>query len=190
MANQGVHHIGLVTSDYQGTVDFYTGVIGWEIAWQDLHHDENGVEILRHVFFDMGEGSLLAFMCSRPGSPLFPEQWQTDINTGLGMKVPGAYHFAFQATSVEDLEAKRLRLQSRGVDVTGIMNHGWCKGFYFKDPVNGLMMEFCVTTRNFTADDRLLKTRHQPGFENMTSEADLEQTARVMGIPRDSIPVA
>lgn len=186
----GVHHLGFVTHDYDGTVDFYSNVLGWNIVWQDLHHSPDGDEILRHVFFDMGGGNLVAFMCSVPGSPLFPENWDTSINDGLGMKVPGAYHFAFWADSVEDLEAKRQVLIAKGVEVTCNMNHGWCKGFYFKDPVNGLMLEFCVTTRPFTEDDALLKARSQPGFEGVSDPAVLETTARVMGIPKEAIPIA
>ena len=190
MPRSGVHHLGLATADYEGTVEFYTKVVGWEIVWQDLHCDADGKELLRHVFFDMGDGNLIAFMASRPDSPYFPESWETDINTGLGMKVPGTYHFAFWADSVEDLEAKRLRLKARGVEVTALMNHGWCKGFYFQDPVNGLMLEFCVTTRAFNDDDKLLKNRDQPGFEGIESEEDVETTARVLGMPKELIPVS
>ena len=88
------------------------------------------------------------------------------------------------------VDAIYVWMKSHGIEVTGTMNHGWCKGFYFKDPVNGPMLEFCVTTRDFTDDDKLLKTRKQPGFENIDSDKDLEQTAHVMGIPKESIPVA
>lgn len=190
MAKHGVHHLGLVTADYEGTVDFYTNVVGWDIVWQDLHHDADGKELLRHVFFDMGDGNLLAFMCSCPGSPYFPEKWETDINTGLGMVIPGAYHFAFWANSVEDLEEKRESLKSRGAEVTAYMNHGWCKSFYFLDPVNGLMLEFCVTTRAFTDDDKLLKHRDPPGFEGIDSPEELERTARIVGMPKEAIPIA
>tara|TARA_R110000868_G_scaffold409361_1_gene694698 strand:+ start:6467 stop:6961 length:495 start_codon:yes stop_codon:yes gene_type:complete len=162
--------------------------VGWDIVWQDQHHDADGKELLRHVFFDMGDGNLMAFMCSRPNSPFFPDKWETDINTGLGMKVPGAYHFAFWADSLDDLEAKRQGLMSRGAETTAVMNHGWCKGFYFKDPVNGLTLEYCLTTRDFNDDDKLLKPRDQPGFEGVKDQEELERTARVMGISVETIP--
>ena len=32
------------------------------------------------------------------------------------------------------------------------IDHGWCTSIYANDP-NGIMVEFCATTRAFTADD-------------------------------------
>ena len=32
------------------------------------------------------------------------------------------------------------------------IDHGWCTSIYANDP-NGIMVEFCATTRTFTADD-------------------------------------
>ena len=190
MPRGGVHHLGLATHDYDGTVEFYTNVLGWEIAWQDHHTSPDGEELLKHVFFDTGDGNLVAFMCSSPGSPYFPLEWETDINTGLGMKVPGTYHFAFWADSEEDLLERQDRIRNLGTEVSAIMNHGWCKGFYFRDPVNGLMLEYCFTTRAFTDDDRQLKGRAQPGFEGIRNQDDVEATARVLGVPPDAIPTA
>jgi hypothetical protein len=33
------------------------------------------------------------------------------------------------------------------------IDHGWCTSIYANDP-NGIMVEFCATTRALTADDR------------------------------------
>ena len=186
MAKFGVHHLGLASTDYEGTVDFYTNVVGWEIVWQDQMISPDGQEMMRHVFFDMGDGSLIAFICSRPGSPIFPESWATDINSGLGMHTAFVYHFSFWSESLEDLEEKRKTLKSRGVEVTSMMNHGWLKSFYFRDPVNGLMLEFAAQLRPFNEDDKLLKPRPQIGFET-TDPDEIEETARVLGIPAEAI---
>ncbi|MEM1434754.1 MAG: VOC family protein, partial [Pseudomonadota bacterium] len=42
--------------------------------------------------------------------------------------------------------------QAAGLDVLEI-DHNWCESIYTKDP-NGNMVEFCLTTGAFTADDR------------------------------------
>ncbi len=57
MKRTGSHHLGLATYDYEGIVDFYTRVLGWEIAWQDLMTGPDGTVHMKHVFFDTGDGS-------------------------------------------------------------------------------------------------------------------------------------
>jgi len=88
--------------------------------------------------------------------------------------------------SEEDLEAWRQRLEERGADVTSVVNHGWCKSIYFRDPVNDLMHEFCVQTRAFTADDKILKPRPQPGL-GIDDPVEFARSARIMGIPVEAI---
>src|SRR5262245_65526670 len=98
MKRTGAHHLGLATYDYEGIVDFYTRVLGWEIAWQDLMHGPDGTVHMKHVFFDTGDGSYVSYMCPTADMPNFPKKWATDINSGLGV-MNGAYHFAFWADS-------------------------------------------------------------------------------------------
>jgi catechol 2,3-dioxygenase-like lactoylglutathione lyase family enzyme len=178
----GMHHVGVATGDYDATVDFYTRVMDWEIAWQEIWATDDGVEILRHVFFDTGAGELFAFMCPTPAMKEMPSSWPTDINSGLGVE-PNVYHFAFWADSVEELEERQAELRSRGAVVTEVNDHGWCSSIYFRDP-NGLMLEYCATTRELTADDKILKVRYQPGVLAYLERPELmARDAEVMGVP-------
>jgi hypothetical protein len=60
-------------------------------------------------------------------------------------------HLAFDAADVDDLDARRRRLTGHGHYVAEI-DHGWCRSIYVTDP-NGILVEFCTTTRALTADD-------------------------------------
>ena len=72
---------------------------------------------LRHIFFDIGGGQLLAFLEPR-GVPDVPAAYDAGINRGLG--VPAAfYHFAFEAGTAAALANKRDELRAKGVKVTG-----------------------------------------------------------------------
>jgi hypothetical protein len=114
--------------------------------------------------------------------PNQPQKWATDINSGLGV-MNGAYHFAFWANSVEELEGQQARMRSNGHPVTEIIDHGWAKSIYFRAP-DGLMLEFCVTTRKFTEDDKLLTHRYQPGNPIYQERPDLaERDAVIFGMP-------
>ena len=181
MAKIGLHHLSFASTDYEGTVEFYTKVMGWPIAWQDQAVDpETGQELLRHVFFQADENMFVAFICSVPGSPMFPEKIATDINSGLGLPT-GIYHFAFSVDTVEELDSWRRQIDERGGEASAIVDHGWCKSVYFRDPVNDLMLEIAVQSRKFNDDDKILKQRQQDGI-GIEFPEEIERSARIMGV--------
>jgi catechol-2,3-dioxygenase len=74
-------------------------------------------------------------------------------------------HLAFDAPTIEALDAARQRWQDHGETVSEI-DHGWCRSIYTMDP-NGILVEFCCSTRAFTDEDRaeadrLLRDPHPP----------------------------
>jgi catechol 2,3-dioxygenase-like lactoylglutathione lyase family enzyme len=168
----GLSHLGLVTRDMDATLAFYTDVLGFEAVRCDILKVEEGGEI-RHVFFDAGAGQLVAFMEGK-GVEHIPDDYDAGINKGLGLP-SGMVHFAFEAGNVEQLEAKRADLLGKGVRVTQVVDHEWCKSIYFKDP-NGVDLEFCCLTRELGADDARMQvraeisTRRRPASRTFESE--------------------
>jgi catechol 2,3-dioxygenase-like lactoylglutathione lyase family enzyme len=161
-------HVGLSTLDLDATRAFYEGVLGFRAVRCDTMEIEEGGRI-RHVFFDAGDGQLIAFM-EPHGIQGFPERYDTGINRGLG--VPDAfYHFAFEVDSVMALEAKRAELIGKGVKVTPVVDHEWMKSIYFKDP-NGLMLEYAVQTRELTEDDRVMQVRERVSMRQRPATND------------------
>jgi catechol 2,3-dioxygenase-like lactoylglutathione lyase family enzyme len=156
---KGMHHIGLATLDMDRTLDFYTNILGLKVAWCDIIEPPQGGRI-KHAFFDTGDGSLVSFMCPE-SVPGIPREWATDIHSAQNLP-PGFYHFAFKCDSLDELETRRADLTRKGVDVTPVVDHEWCRSIYFNDP-NGLLLEFCATVRQFNADDPIMKHREQPG---------------------------
>jgi catechol 2,3-dioxygenase-like lactoylglutathione lyase family enzyme len=137
--HQGISHIGLSTLDLDKTRAFYEGVLGFKPVVADRITIEEG-GWLRHMFFDIGNGQLIAFLEPR-GVPGVPADYDAGINRGLGVPA-GFYHFAFEAGSPAGLARKREELQAKGVKVTDIVDHQWAQSIYFKDP-NGLSLEYC-----------------------------------------------
>jgi hypothetical protein len=86
-----------------------------------------------------------------------PADYDAGINRGLGVPA-GFYHFAFEAGSPAGLAEKRDELRARGVETTDIVDHGWARSIYFKDP-NGLSLEYCCMVRTLTADDAMMQER-------------------------------
>lgn len=155
MSNKGFSHIGLATRDLDRTRAFYQDVLGFEPVVADTLRIREGGQ-LRHLFFDVGRDQLLAFMEARD-VPGIPADYDAGINRGLG--VPAAfYHFAFEAGSEKTVAAKRSQLRKKGVAVTDIVDHGWAKSIYFRDP-NGLSLEYCCLTRDLVEDDAVMQER-------------------------------
>jgi catechol 2,3-dioxygenase-like lactoylglutathione lyase family enzyme len=169
MSHKGFSHIGLSTLDLDKTREFYEGVLGFKPVVCDIITIEEGGKI-RHLFFDTGHDQLLAFMEARD-VPGVPREYDAGINRGLG--VPSAfYHFAFEAGNEAALVDKREELLSKGVAVSGIVDHTWAKSIYFKDP-NGISLEYCCLTREFNDND----ARMQERFTSSLKAFDMDPVA-------------
>jgi len=146
MNNFGFHHVGLATHDMDATLAFYEDILGFQTRVCDIIQPDAGGAI-RHAFLDAGNGEMIAFMeCNEV--PGISDDFDAGINSGLGI-AGGVMHFAFKADSVTDLATKKEHLASKTINVTDIVDHGWCQSIYFKDP-NGLQLEYCVVTEEFT----------------------------------------
>jgi catechol 2,3-dioxygenase-like lactoylglutathione lyase family enzyme len=158
MSHKGFSHIGLSTLDLDKTRNFYENILGFKPVRCDIIKVKEGGQI-RHIFFDTGRDQLIAFMEAR-GVPGIPAEYDAGINRGLGVP-SGFYHFAFEAGSEVALQDKRKDLLAKKVEVTDVVDHGWAKSIYFKDP-NGMQLEYCCFTRDTGTEDDV---RIQERFE-------------------------
>ena len=140
--NRGLHHIGLATHDMESTLDFYENVLGFPAVVCETIEPETGGAI-RHAFFDVGEGELIAFMEANEIEGV-SRDFDTGINRGLGSG-SGMIHFAFKVADPNELAKKQVELSEKGIAVRGIVDHGWCQSIYFRDP-NFVQLEFCCLT--------------------------------------------
>jgi len=140
------HHVAIATRDLDASHRFYTEAMGFELVRVEAQpYAETGWA--RHLFYDTGNGEMLALWDLHDVN--LPD-FDPAISTGLGLP-SFVNHIAFDA-AFDDLDAKRDRWLENGFDVVRI-DHGWCTSIYANDP-SGIMVEFCATTRTFTADDR------------------------------------
>jgi hypothetical protein len=105
------------------------------------------------MFFDVGGGQLIAFL-EPNGVPGVPAKYDAGINCGLGVP-PAFYHFAFEAGSTAALAKKRDELRGKGVETSDIVDHGWARSIYFKDP-NGISLEYCCIVGELPDGDEMM----------------------------------
>jgi catechol 2,3-dioxygenase-like lactoylglutathione lyase family enzyme len=153
MTHRGFSHIGLSTLDLDKTRAFYEGVLSFKPVVADTITIKEGGR-LRHMFFDVGDGQLIAFL-EPNGVPDVPAKYDAGINRGLGVPA-GFYHFAFEAGSMAALAQKRDELRAKGVETTEIVDHGWARSIYFKDP-NGISLEYCCMVGKRPDGDELMQ---------------------------------
>lgn len=158
---KGLNHVAWRCVDAEETRKFYEDVLDLPLVHtvqSDVVPSTGEKAPYFHLFFQMGDGSYVAFFDIRDGKGATVS---TDTPSWL-------HHFAFEVGSVDDVKAMKTRLEKAGVDVVGITDHHFIHSIYFFDP-NGLRLE--VTTRTETKEYMDNARRHaHAALQNWTAE--------------------
>src|SRR5262245_7481597 len=115
---RGLHHFAYRCRDAEETRRFYEDLLGLPLAVV-VSHDRvpstNEAHPYCHIFFRLGDGSYLAFFDLFDGQAAVP-----DPNTPAWVN-----HLALHVDSRAALDGARERLQAAGVEVLGVVDHGW-----------------------------------------------------------------
>ena len=114
----GVHHVALICSDIERTIDFYDGLLGFPLIEIFENRDHPGSS---HLFFDIGGGNLLAFF-DYPGHP----------HPALVESLGGLQHLALSMDEAHWVEA-RTALEAAGIAYVG-PDRGAHHSLYFRGP--------------------------------------------------------
>lgn len=145
---QQLHHFAYRCRDAEETRHFYEDLLGLPLVHviQADHVPSTGEYCpYVHIFFEMADGSCLAFFDLGDGQQALPSP-----NTPAWVN-----HIAVQVASVEELENASRRLAEAGYDVLGVTDHKFVKSIYMFDP-NGLRLELTTPTgpRKYLDDAR------------------------------------
>jgi glyoxalase family protein len=137
----GIHHITLICSDAQRTVDFYTGVLGLRFVKKTVNFDDPSSY---HLYFGDQEGS--------PGSAVTFFEWP---NVGPGRPgIGGTHHFALSVRDLDGLLKWKCRLVDKGIPVDGPLDRHYFVSIYFNDP-DGTIIEIATQGPGWTVDEAL-----------------------------------
>ncbi|MEM9654338.1 MAG: VOC family protein, partial [Actinomycetota bacterium] len=134
---QGLNHVAYRCRDAKETAEFYRDVLGLKLAHvivQDRVPSTQEFAPHAHVFFEMADGSWVAFF-DMVDEPEVAQQNDRDW----------AQHLALEVDSVEELEEALTRITERGIDVLGPVDHGFIRSIYFYDP-SGHRLELATRT--------------------------------------------
>jgi glyoxylase I family protein len=153
MIVKGVHHVAYRCRDARRTADFYTKALGlkFTMAMSEQRVPTTGADCpYMHVFFQMGDGSHVAFFDLADAQPM-----NLDPNTP-----PWVQHLALEVENAAALEDAVQRLRDYGVEVIGPIDHNIFQSVYFHDP-DGHRVELTFRTETPQAMQQLYDVKDQ-----------------------------
>lgn len=150
---QGLHHFAWRCRDSEETRHFYEDLLGLPLTHviQADHVPSTGEYCpYVHIFFQMGDGSYIAFFDLGDDTAALPSP-----NTPAWVN-----HIALRVESREALLAAKQRLESAGIEVLGVTDHHIIESIYFFDP-NGIRLELTTPTVSAAEMSALAKTAHE-----------------------------
>lgn len=123
---QGVHHITLVGSNRASAIEFWQGLLGMRLLFEQPNlgrPDEN------HLYFDPGDGRLIT---------VFTNETRRDDPSPHPRDVGHLEHIAFNVSRATQTQVAK-RLEERGIPFKAF-DRGFMDSIYLSDP-NGLRLE-------------------------------------------------
>ncbi len=164
-----LNHAAWVTHDVQATAEFYTRIMGMELAstvLDDQVPSTGDAFPYFHIFFRMGDGSTLAFF-EAPGipAPAASSHPASDVFN----------HIALQARDRHEVMRWYDWLRANGIEVIGPTDHkGLILSIYFHDP-SGLRLEIT------TPLDREWNRHTEKGYADLRMWVECKESAQREG---------
>lgn len=150
---RGLHHFAWRCRDAEETRHFYEDLLGLKLVHvikADTVPSTGEHCPYVHIFFQLGDGSFVAFFDLGDGESALPSP-----NTPAWVN-----HLALRVDTVKELEQAKQRLQAAGIEVLGVTDHGFVKSIYFFDP-NGIRLELTAACSTAEEDAAYAGTAHQ-----------------------------
>jgi len=149
-ALKGLHHFAYRCRDAEETRAFYEDLLGLPLAHvirADTVPSTGEHCPFVHIFFQMGDGSYMAFFDLGDG-----------VAAAASPNTPAwVNHIALEVDGVDAVRAAKARLEAAGVPVLGVTDHHIIQSIYFFDP-NGIRLE--ITARSVPQDYMDAAARH------------------------------
>ena len=133
---RGLHHAAYRCRDSEETRAFYEDFLGLPLVDAfEINTTQTGRETsVLHSFYEMGDGSCIAFFEAPDQDFEFKEQHDFDL------------HIALEVDGVT-LERMHKAGPEQGIETRGVSDHGFIHSIYFRDP-NGYVVELTTPVKS------------------------------------------
>jgi glyoxylase I family protein len=129
-----LHHHAVRTDDMEATRHFYEDIVGMPMVSalkESMDHTTGRQTPFLHCFFEMGDGSCLAFFQFLPDA----------LGSATNLPQDGIdHHIAVSMPDFDDIADLKEKFDALGYANCGI-DHRFCYSLYARDP-NGMLLEF------------------------------------------------
>lgn len=133
---KGLHHAAYRCRDSEETRKFYEDFLGLPLAGSlnlETSKTDRSIHVL-HTFYEMGDGSYIAFFEVPASDFEFKEQHDFDLHIALEVEF-------------DQLQPMLAAGRAAGLEPRGIADHGSMDSIYFRDP-NGYVVELTAKRGN------------------------------------------
>ena len=150
---KGLHHNAYRCRDSEETRAFYEDFLGLKLAEAfEIKTTKTGRDTgVLHSFYQMGDGSFLAFFEAPDRAFEFKDQHDFDLHIALEVDYP-------------EMEAMFAKGKAAGIETRGIADHGFIHSIYFRDP-NGYVIELTAKT----AEPEAMAAKAEKAHEALTA---------------------
>ena len=124
---QGIHHITLNGADRKTSIDFWQGILGMKLIFEQPNLDDLSIN---HLYFDCGDGRTITVFTNENRAP---KKNKLDNN-------PGSVHHIALWVSHSTIRVAEQKLKNNNYENTGIKDRGFMDSLYFREPL-GLLIE-------------------------------------------------
>ncbi len=142
---QGLHHSAYRCRDAEETRGFYEDFLGLPLAdaFEITTTQTNRKTHVLHIFFEMADGSSIAFFDDPETAFDFKEQRDFDLHIALKVELKHLHFMHHKGTEA-------------GMHVRGPVDHGFIHSIYFRDP-NGYVVELSAPIDDDSKEDKAKK---------------------------------
>lgn len=148
----GLHHFAWKCRDAEETRHFYEDLLGLPLVHTiqaDRVPSTGEFQPYAHIFFELGDGSTVAFFDLADGEASLPSPNTPDWVNHLALEVPDR----------SSLQQAKQRLEAAGVEVVGLTDHHFVESIYFRDP-NGIRLELTCPTADAAYHEAARREAH------------------------------
>ena len=124
---QGIHHITLNGADRKTSIDFWQGILGMKLIFEQPNLDDLSIN---HLYFDCGDGRTITVFTNENRAP---KKNKLD-------NYPGSVHHIALWVSQSTIRVAEQKLKNNNYENTGIKDRGFMDSLYFREPL-GLLIE-------------------------------------------------
>ena len=127
LQTQGIHHITLNGADRKTSVDFWQGILGMPLIFEQPNLDNLSIN---HLYFDCGDGRTITVFTdeNRSAKPFIDQM------------IIGSVHHIALWVSQSTIRIASEKLSENNYACSGIKDRGFMDSIYFRDPL-GLLVE-------------------------------------------------